>query len=391
MSRPVTDDPNLERPGVRWTPEEESYLRWAYSQGLSLEWTAKHLGRSVDATKAKAYRLGGLQHPRYGPGAGATGDLARRLADLQGLSPETEKVPEPLQDEALRRFVDDPAALFAWLGIDLFPYQAKGLGLESRMKPDRSQRYLDAEPELLRHLLQKYAPRRSERTCWRPWAWRTGPDNNQLARWSVPSLPPRRGRRVRPRRVWKRLRALDRKEMAHDVDELRNLTYPDYKGFIKRKSNRTPNEATLRRYWGYVQKMQGSRVLQGDLPLETALNRYLLELDGYATNTLIVVHSALNWAFRALHLKDEDGEPYRYPVPGKEVRHNKPVVSAQGWKELEPLIRARTNPREYACIRVLRDSSLRPSDVASIRLDEVHLDEGAPRIEKTTQKAGVPV
>ncbi|MEE9196724.1 MAG: hypothetical protein V3U45_01155 [bacterium] len=37
--------------------------------------------------------------------------------------------------------------------------RAKGLGLESRMKPDRSQRYLDAEPELLRHLLQKYAPR----------------------------------------------------------------------------------------------------------------------------------------------------------------------------------------------------------------------------------------
>ncbi|MEE9197606.1 MAG: hypothetical protein V3U45_05640 [bacterium] len=125
----MTDDPKLERPGFRWTPEEESYLRWAYSQGLSLEWTAKHLGRSVDATKAKAYRLGGLQHPRYGPGAGATGDLARRLADLQGLSPETEKVPEPLQDEALRRFVDDPAALFSWLGIDLFPYQEEGLSL----------------------------------------------------------------------------------------------------------------------------------------------------------------------------------------------------------------------------------------------------------------------
>ncbi len=179
--------------------------------------------------------------------------------------------------------------------------------------------------------------------------------------------------------------------MAHDVDELRNLTYPDYKGFIKRKSNRTPNEATLRRYWGYVERHQAWLGRQGDLPLETALNRYLLELDGYATNTLIVVHSALNWAFRALHLKDEDGEPYRYPVPAKEVRHNKPVVSAQGWKELEPLIRARTYPREYACIRVLRDSSLRPSDVASIRLDELHLDEGAPRIEKTTQKAGVPV
>ncbi len=108
-------------------------------------------------------------------------------------------------------------------------------------------------------------------------------------------------------------------------------------------------------------------------------------------NARIVVHSALNWAFRALHLKDVDGDPLRYPVPAKEVHHRKPVVSAQGWRELEPLIRARTNPREYACIRVLRDSGLRPSDVVSIRLEELRLHDGAPRIEETTQKAGVPV
>ncbi len=179
--------------------------------------------------------------------------------------------------------------------------------------------------------------------------------------------------------------------MAHDVDDLRNLAYQDYKGFIRRKSNRAPKEATLRRYWGYVEKLQAWLGRQGDLPLETALNRYLLELDDYSTNARIVVHSALNWAFRALHLKDEDWEPYRYPVPAKEVHHRKRVVDAQGWKELERLIRARTNPKEYACIRVLRDSGLRPSDVVSIELGDVRLDSGAPRIEKTTQKTGVPV
>ncbi len=191
--------------------------------------------------------------------------------------------------------------------------------------------------------------------------------------------------------IRRRLRAPSRNHIAHDVDELRNLTYPDYKGFIKRKSNRTPKEVTLRRYWGYVERLQAWLGRQGDLPLETALNRYLLELDDYGTNTRIVVHSALNWAFRALHLKDVDGDPLRYPVPAKEVHHRKPVVSAQGWRELEPLIRARTNPREYACIRVLRDSGLRPSDVVSIRLEELRLHDGAPRIEETTQKAGVPV
>ena len=151
--------------------------------------------------------------------------------------------------------------------------------------------------------------------------------------------------------------------MAHGVDDLRNLTYPDYKGFIRRKSSRAPNEVTLRRYWMYVKKLQAWLGRQGDLPLDTALDRYLLELDEASTNTRIVIYSGLNWAFRALHLKDVDEEPYRYPVPAK----------------------------EYACIRVLRDSGLRPSDVVSTKLEELHLDEGAPRIEETTQKAGIPV
>ncbi len=122
----MTDD--LPRQGVRWTSEEESYLRWAYSQGLSLEWAAKHLGRSVAATKQKASRLD-LEHPRFGREPGPR-DLATRLARLQGLEPpDPDTSAEPLPEETLQRFVDDPAALFAWLGIDLFPYQEEGLGL----------------------------------------------------------------------------------------------------------------------------------------------------------------------------------------------------------------------------------------------------------------------
>ncbi len=119
---------DLERRGVRWTPEEESYLKWAYSQGLSLDWAAKHLGRTVEAAKQKASHMG-LEHPRFGRAPGPR-NLATRLARLQGLEPPDEEAPtEPIPEETLRHFVDDPAALFAWLGIDLFDYQREGLDL----------------------------------------------------------------------------------------------------------------------------------------------------------------------------------------------------------------------------------------------------------------------
>ena len=124
----MTDD---DRSGRPWSPEETSYLRWAYSQGQSLGHIARHLGRTMASVKQKAYRLDLPTHPRFQSRQPVRnkGDLARRLADLQGLSPEDEERPEPLRDEALRRFVDDPEALFAWLGVDLHPYQREGVGM----------------------------------------------------------------------------------------------------------------------------------------------------------------------------------------------------------------------------------------------------------------------
>ncbi len=112
----------------RWSTEEESYLRWVYGQALPVEWAAKHLDRTLDAVKQKASRLG-LQHPRFGRAPGPR-DLATVLARLQGLEPPAGDAPiEPLTEEALRGFVDDPEALFAWLGVGLFRYQPEGLGL----------------------------------------------------------------------------------------------------------------------------------------------------------------------------------------------------------------------------------------------------------------------
>ncbi len=49
-STPSPDDAPAQR-GTPWTRKQEAYLAWAYSQGLSLEWAAKHLRRSVAAVK----------------------------------------------------------------------------------------------------------------------------------------------------------------------------------------------------------------------------------------------------------------------------------------------------------------------------------------------------
>ncbi len=125
----MTDDPNLDRQGTPWTKEEEGYLKWAYAMGVPVAFAAMHVGRTVDAVKKRAGRMG-LRHSSLGATPGA-GDLATALMELQGLRPPQERAgpAEPLTEDALRRFVDDPVALFAWLGVDLHPYQREGVAL----------------------------------------------------------------------------------------------------------------------------------------------------------------------------------------------------------------------------------------------------------------------
>lgn len=89
-----------------WTKEEEGYLRWAYSQGLSVEWTAKHPDRTVDATKQKASRLG-LQHPRFGRPRGVD-DLATRLRILLGEEVRPPTGSRLFFEEELLRFAGRP-------------------------------------------------------------------------------------------------------------------------------------------------------------------------------------------------------------------------------------------------------------------------------------------
>ncbi len=124
----MTEDPNLDRQGTPWTKQDEGYLKWAYAMGVPVAYAAMHLGRTVDAVKQRAGVLD-LRHSSLGATPDA-GDLASALMQIQGLRPPDETVQaEPLQEDALRRFVRDPAAFFAWLGVKLFPYQAEGLAL----------------------------------------------------------------------------------------------------------------------------------------------------------------------------------------------------------------------------------------------------------------------
>ncbi len=100
----MTDEPpDLRRQGHLWKEEEEYYLKWAYSQGLSLEWTAKHLRRSVHAVKQKAFRLG-LKHPRFGREASGGDDVATRLAVLLGEEVRPPTGRRLFSDEELLRF-----------------------------------------------------------------------------------------------------------------------------------------------------------------------------------------------------------------------------------------------------------------------------------------------
>ncbi|MCJ2532018.1 MAG: hypothetical protein LN413_06950, partial [Candidatus Thermoplasmatota archaeon] len=70
-----------------WAEEDEEVLRQRYTAGQGLDRIAEILGRTPAAVKKKAHRMG-LKRPESQERERKRSDLARRLADLQGLSPE---------------------------------------------------------------------------------------------------------------------------------------------------------------------------------------------------------------------------------------------------------------------------------------------------------------
>ncbi len=150
MSNASPDD--APAPRGPWSKEEETYLRRAYSQGLSVERAAKHLRRTVAAAKMKARRLG-LKHPRSAREEPGDDDLASRLRVLLGEEARAVRSRRLFTDEELLRFTGQglkgedwdlrirvrehvlgpvPADAAAWdrlRGLDLFCREVVGLEL----------------------------------------------------------------------------------------------------------------------------------------------------------------------------------------------------------------------------------------------------------------------
>ncbi len=118
-----------------WTAQEDALLRDLYLEGKSTAYLADRFDTSRDNIRQRLSRLG-VRRPSTLAGSGGPprprreeGGLAARVASLLGLAPEPEPAIERLDDNLVRRFVEDPAAFLTWLGVSLFDYQADALEL----------------------------------------------------------------------------------------------------------------------------------------------------------------------------------------------------------------------------------------------------------------------
>lgn len=119
-----------------WTTEEDALLKDLYLEGKSTAYLADRFETTIVNVKQRLSRMG-VRRPSTAPAPGGPprrlregGGLAARIARLLGLAaPEAEPVREALADDALRRFVEDPHAFLAWLGVSLYDYQREALEL----------------------------------------------------------------------------------------------------------------------------------------------------------------------------------------------------------------------------------------------------------------------
>ena len=147
--------------------------------------------------------------------------------------------------------------------------------------------------------------------------------------------------------------------------------------FVKMKSHGNPLTVdrylrTIKRFLGWL----GSRKLSME-----AVNEYRDVLSSkYADNSLIPICTALNL------LMEHRGVSFRFKSPGKVVNPNPKLVTEAEYQAI--LVRI-AKPDERLVVRLMHDSLLRPSDLASLRRDELDLSGKFAYIRKRTRKAGV--
>lgn len=170
---------------------------------------------------------------------------------------------------------------------------------------------------------------------------------------------------------------------------LSDLTYEDYAAHIAYKSGRA-SERTLSRYWKYITNFR-CWLAKNPTNDRDALRDRIIQYNRilrkrYRTNSLLVVLTALNWLFRCLRTKDEDGEIMRLTLPQRELLHHQRIVTEADWEDIQYHLKVKGTPKELVCITVLNETGLRPSDVVSIRLDQLILQDEHPRICLTARK-----
>jgi len=128
----VTGKPGRPR---EWAAADDALLKDLYLDGRSTAYLADRFGTTIENVRQRLSRLG-VRRPSTVASGGPPrrrreeGGLAARIARLLGLAaPEAEPDREALADEALRRFVEDPAVFLGWLDVSLFDYQREALEL----------------------------------------------------------------------------------------------------------------------------------------------------------------------------------------------------------------------------------------------------------------------
>jgi integrase len=163
-------------------------------------------------------------------------------------------------------------------------------------------------------------------------------------------------------------------------------------GYVTRKSGGSVAQETCERYWKYAAAYIGW--LEGERPSPASVDAYYARvlIPKYRQNSRIVVSTALNWYLRFLRVKDEDGEPLRFPVPSKELLESPRLLDEDGeWKPLRTYLETHGELRELAMAMLQHDTFLRPGDLVRVRVDQLVLDE-RPHVEgKVQRKTGYRV
>lgn len=169
-----------------------------------------------------------------------------------------------------------------------------------------------------------------------------------------------------------------------------------FRAYVRLKSGGNIAESTLDRYAQAV--FDGTKKCPGLLPwldgedvteaAVAAFNEVLCKV--YKPNSRVPICSGLNWYLRWKKVRDEDGEPVRFPIPQTEAAENARKITDDEYSVLERTLRKGGDVREFAAVMVQHDTGMSPGDIVATPLGLLDLNGDVPRIRfKQRKKTGV--